>query len=255
MPRLLCTFKTHITGLQLSDRPGWPWRGPRAWPGGPPARLHRSVVRVCCAVLGAPRASLCTMDVLSLQVCCCRCCCCVAWTTYPCACCCVPHAGGASGRVVQSLQEATHAVLRHQQQPAYLEAVELGTVSVVAPDWVLSSVQRQQRPPEGGVLAGPCIPGFADTVREVTVTGIQVGAHTRGMMARHATAQPRKRQRLDRHAAAVGQQHAAARRTRFTEATHPIAECVTIAGPLCAEPRLPLRACWPRLQRRARRAR
>jgi len=49
-----------------------------------------------------------------------------------------------AGTVVPNIQQATHAVLRHQQQLAFAQAQELGTVSVVPVDWVLLSANKGQ---------------------------------------------------------------------------------------------------------------
>lgn len=52
------------------------------------------------------------------------------------------HADDAGGRVVGSLDEATHAVLRHEQQAAYSSAVHNGMVDVVSPEWVCLSLNK-----------------------------------------------------------------------------------------------------------------
>jgi hypothetical protein len=49
---------------------------------------------------------------------------------------------------VDSIEHATHAVLRHEQQPAYCGAVQNGTVSVVPAEWVLVSASQQKLQPE-----------------------------------------------------------------------------------------------------------
>lgn len=49
---------------------------------------------------------------------------------------------------MDSIEHATHAVLRHEQQPAYQRAVQLGTVSVVPAEWVLVSASQQKLQPE-----------------------------------------------------------------------------------------------------------
>lgn len=41
------------------------------------------------------------------------------------------------GAVVESIEDATHAVLRHQAQDEFQQAMEIGTVSVVRPEWVI----------------------------------------------------------------------------------------------------------------------
>jgi hypothetical protein len=51
---------------------------------------------------------------------------------------------GDGGRVVPDLEDATHAVLRHEQQEEFKRAQELGTVSVVPPEWVLHCAASQQ---------------------------------------------------------------------------------------------------------------
>lgn len=42
------------------------------------------------------------------------------------------------------VEDATHAVLRHKQQEAYQQAAELGTVTIVPPEWVIVSAAHQQ---------------------------------------------------------------------------------------------------------------
>lgn len=53
------------------------------------------------------------------------------------------------GTVAVSLQESSHAVLRHRQQAAYPAALEAGC-SIVTAEWVLLSAVRQQLQPQVG---------------------------------------------------------------------------------------------------------
>jgi hypothetical protein len=55
----------------------------------------------------------------------------------------------AGGAVAVSLQECSHAVLRHKQQAAYAAAAELGC-RIVTAEWVLLSALRQQLQPQVG---------------------------------------------------------------------------------------------------------
>lgn len=59
------------------------------------------------------------------------------------------------GVLVEELDDATHAVLRHQEQPEYQQAADLMTVNVVPPEWVLHSATAHERQPEVGGCAGP----------------------------------------------------------------------------------------------------
>lgn len=54
----------------------------------------------------------------------------------------IAETGG--GLIVDHIADATHAVLRHQQQQAYQAALNIGTVSVVPPEWVILSATQQQ---------------------------------------------------------------------------------------------------------------
>ncbi|KAF6259208.1 hypothetical protein COO60DRAFT_1029601 [Scenedesmus sp. NREL 46B-D3] len=78
--------------------------------------------------------------------------------------------GGASA---VSLQECSHAVLRHKQQAAYTAALDMGC-SIVTAEWVLLSAVRQELQPkdDDNLLPGPAIPGFAGHVRQVTLSAI-----------------------------------------------------------------------------------
>jgi hypothetical protein len=58
------------------------------------------------------------------------------------------------GVLVEELDDATHAVLRHQEQPEYQQAIDLMTVNVVPPEWVLHSATAHERQPEVGGCAG-----------------------------------------------------------------------------------------------------
>jgi len=62
--------------------------------------------------------------------------------------CCALHAEAEGGLVVDHIADATHAVLRHQQQQAYQTALNIGTVSVVPPEWIILSATQQQLQPE-----------------------------------------------------------------------------------------------------------
>jgi hypothetical protein len=66
---------------------------------------------------------------------------------------------GDGGRVVADLEDATHAVLRHKQQEEFQRALELGTVSVVRPEWVLYCAASHQLQDE--VCAGLLCSGHA----------------------------------------------------------------------------------------------
>lgn len=47
------------------------------------------------------------------------------------------------GTVVDSIEDCTHAVLRHAKQDEYQRAEELGTISVVRPEWVIHCAAKQ----------------------------------------------------------------------------------------------------------------
>jgi hypothetical protein len=56
------------------------------------------------------------------------------------------------GTVVDSIEDCTHAVLRHVKQDEYQRAEELGTISVVRPEWVIHCAAKQHLQDEVGVL-------------------------------------------------------------------------------------------------------
>jgi hypothetical protein len=56
------------------------------------------------------------------------------------------------GTVVDSIEDCTHAVLRHVKQDEYQRAVELGTISVVRPEWVIHCAAKQHLHDEVGIL-------------------------------------------------------------------------------------------------------
>eukprot|EP00882_Tetradesmus_deserticola_P032978 GHRQ01037631.1.p1 GENE.GHRQ01037631.1~~GHRQ01037631.1.p1 ORF type:complete len:148 (+),score=59.42 GHRQ01037631.1:215-658(+) len=97
----------------------------------------------------------------------------MAWGPATRMACCHCLGGTYGGSCAASLQDCSHAVLRHKQQAAYTAARELGCIIATA-EWVLLSAVRQQLQPQedDGLLPGPAIPGFAGHVRQVTLSAI-----------------------------------------------------------------------------------